>query len=98
MLASTVKLRPRYFLIVLALAGDSTITRLVVPRATGVLLEERVARAGVLEAVAFLVAVVDLVVDLVVPVVFLVVAIIVSVVPSSVRDPFECARVILRSM
>jgi len=36
MLASTAKLRPRYFLIVLALAGDSTITRLVVPLATGV--------------------------------------------------------------
>jgi hypothetical protein len=35
MLASTLKLRPRYFLIVLALAGDSTITRLVLPLATG---------------------------------------------------------------
>jgi hypothetical protein len=76
---------------VLALAGDSTITRLVVPRATGALLDERVERAGVLEAVAFLVAVVDLVVvlDLVVPVVFLVVAIIIGIVPSSVRDPFQ---------
>jgi len=31
MLASTLKLRPRYFLIVLALAGDSTITRFVFP-------------------------------------------------------------------
>jgi hypothetical protein len=31
MLASTAKLWPRNFLIVLALAGDSTITRLVVP-------------------------------------------------------------------
>src|SRR5262245_10349833 len=31
MLASTLKLRPRYFLIVLAFAGDSTITRLVFP-------------------------------------------------------------------
>ena len=61
------------------------------PRATGVLLEERVERAGVLEAEAFLVAVVDLVVvlDLVVPVVFLVVAIIISVFPSSVRVPFQ---------
>ena len=77
-------------MIVLALAGDSTITRLVVPRATGVL-DERVERAGVLEAEAFLVPVVDLavVLDLVVPVVFLVVAIIISVVPSSVRDPFQ---------
>ena len=35
MLASTLKLRPRYFLIVLALAGDSTITRLVLPLTTG---------------------------------------------------------------
>ena len=60
------------------------------PRATGVLLDERVERAGVLEAEAFLV-VVDLVVvlDLVVPVVFLVVAIIIGIVPSSVRDPFQ---------
>jgi hypothetical protein len=99
MLASTVKLRPRYFLIVLALAGDSTITRLVVPRATGALPDERVERAGAFEVVAFLlaavdldvdlVAVVDLVVDLVVPVGFLVVAIIISVVPSSVRVPFQ---------
>ena len=37
MLASTLKLRPRYFLMVLALAGDSTITRLVFPLATGAL-------------------------------------------------------------
>src|SRR5437763_5809188 len=36
MLASTLKLRPRYFFIVLALAGDSTITRLVLPLTTGV--------------------------------------------------------------
>lgn len=36
MLASTLKLRPRYFLMVLAFAGDSTITRLVLPLTTGV--------------------------------------------------------------
>jgi hypothetical protein len=35
MLASTLKLRPRYFLMVLALAGDSTMTRLVLPLVTG---------------------------------------------------------------
>src|SRR5207302_9312152 len=35
MLASTLKLRPRYFLMVLALAGDSTITRLALPLVTG---------------------------------------------------------------
>jgi hypothetical protein len=84
---------------VLALAGDSTITRLVVPRAAGALLDERVERAGAFEIVAFLlaavdlavdlVAVVDLVVDLVVPVGFLVVAIIISVVPSSDSVPFQ---------
>lgn len=65
------------------------------PRATGALLDERVERAGVFEAVVFLLAAVDLavdlvaVVDLVVPVGFLVVAIIISVVPSSVRVPFQ---------
>lgn len=46
MLASTVKSRPRYFFIVFALAGDSTITRLVEPLAIGAsLLEERVEAA-----------------------------------------------------
>jgi hypothetical protein len=59
MLASTAKLRPRYFLIVRAFAGDSTITRLVLPLTTGPFLlaaEERVdavvARVLVLRFVA----------------------------------------------
>ena len=34
MLASTLKLRPRYFFIVLAFAGDSTITRFMLPLVT----------------------------------------------------------------
>jgi hypothetical protein len=75
MLASTLKLRPRYFLIVLALAGDSTITRLVLPRVTGPLLvEARVEEARVvLDAV--LLAVPFAALFFVVPVVFFVVAI-----------------------
>src|SRR5205814_3408913 len=52
MLASTLKLRPRYFLMVLALAGDSTITRLVLPLVTGPFLlaaDEAFERAEVAE-------------------------------------------------
>ena len=82
MLASTLKLRPRNFLIVLALAGDSTITRLVVPLVTGpflALAEE--ARVDEVREVVDLVALVDLAVVLaaalrvVLPVFFVVVAI-----------------------
>jgi len=86
MLASTAKLRPRYFLIVLALAGDSTITRFVLPLATGpfppvVLVEEEARDLAVVvvrEVVVFLVVVLLRVVPLVpvVPPVFLVVGII----------------------
>jgi hypothetical protein len=78
MLASTLKLRPRYFFIVLALAGDSTITRLVLPLATAPL--PVLALAAEEARVLFLAGVVLL---LVVPVVFLVVAITLFILFSS---------------
>jgi hypothetical protein len=80
MLASTVKLRPRYFLIVLALAGDSTITRLVLPLTMGPSLLPALLLLAleVLERllVAALVVLVDLRGEAVVPLFLVVVAII----------------------
>jgi len=85
MLASTAKLRPRYFLIVRAFAGDSTMTRLVLPLTTGpslpvpellLLLEDEEAREVVERLEAGLVALVDLREEAVVPLFLVVVAII----------------------